>query len=92
MRVQYWGFYGCTDIFFSWSYFILWSYFLWASHMKFLLVRDAKNRTQLNEANQILQPLNRATAKKPYQLRAFTTLKFTITKAYFHENAYNRIA
>ena len=57
--------------------------------MKFVLVRDVNNRTQLNEANQILQPLNSTTAKKPYQLRTFTSLKLLF--AYFHENAYNEI-
>ena len=56
----------------SWSYFILWTYFLRVSHMKFVLVRDVNNRTHLNEANQILQPLHSTTAKKPYQLCTFT--------------------
>ena len=86
MRVQ--GFHGCTDFFLSWSYFILRAYFLWVSHMKFVLVRDANNRTQINKAK-ILQPLNSTTAKKTYQLLTFTTLKFTI--CVFPWKWYNKI-
>ena len=72
MRVQ--GFHGCTDFFSFMVIFYIAGVFLWVSHMKFVLVKDANIRTQLNEAK-IMQPLNSTTAKKPYQLRTLTTFQ-----------------
>ena len=79
---------------FSWLYwfsYFLWAYFiLWASHMKFVLVRNANNRAQFNEANQI-KYCNRKTLRPRKKHIKFVRLPhWSLLFAYFHENTYNK--